>query len=228
MAGTIAASFENLTGSPALAEGVVGVAPQARILAYKVCAADGTCTDAAVIQAITRAVADGAKVINMSLGDTVYSQSLADAVQAAWNAGVVIVAGAGNDGATTPFYPAALDNVMAVGAFDEDHLPRLVLELRQLGGHLRAGQQHPLHVSGEQVRGSGDAGRYRLLCVVERHVDGHPARGRRRGAAVVARRRDEQRAGRRSPAAHGRPVGRVEHAARHAGRFTAASTCTTP
>jgi len=122
VAGTIAASFENLTGSPALAEGVVGVAPQARILAYKVCAADGTCTDSAVIQAITRAVADGAQVINMSLGDTVYSQSLADAVQAAWNAGVVIVAGAGNDGVMTPFYPAALDNVIAVGAFDEDHL----------------------------------------------------------------------------------------------------------
>jgi subtilisin family serine protease/subtilase family serine protease len=121
VAGTIAASIDNLTGSPAAAEGVVGVAPQARILAYKVCAGDGTCTDFAVIQAIARAVADGAQVINMSLGDTVYSQSLADAVQAAWNAGVVIVAGAGNDGVTTPFYPAALDNVIAVGAFDQDH-----------------------------------------------------------------------------------------------------------
>jgi thermitase len=33
----------------------------------------------------------------------------------------VIVAGAGNDGTTQPFYPAALDNVIAVGAFDEDH-----------------------------------------------------------------------------------------------------------
>ncbi|HEV8394831.1 MAG TPA: S8 family serine peptidase [Vicinamibacterales bacterium] len=121
VAGTIAASLENLTGSPAAAEGVVGVAPQARLLAYKVCAADGTCTDFAVIQAISRAVADGAKVINMSLGDTVYSQSLADAVQQAWNAGVVIVAGAGNDGVTAPFYPAALDHVIAVGAFDEEH-----------------------------------------------------------------------------------------------------------
>ena len=121
VAGTIAASLENLTGSPATAEGVVGVAPQARLLAYKVCAADGTCNDFAVISAISRAVADGAKVINMSLGDTVYSQSLADAVEAAWSAGVVIVAGAGNDGGTAPFYPAALDHVIAVGAFDEVH-----------------------------------------------------------------------------------------------------------
>jgi thermitase len=38
VAGTIAASLENYTGTPAAAEGVVGVAPQARILAYKVCA----------------------------------------------------------------------------------------------------------------------------------------------------------------------------------------------
>ncbi|HET9271545.1 MAG TPA: S8 family serine peptidase [Vicinamibacterales bacterium] len=121
VAGTIAASLENLTGNPAAAEGVVGVAPQARLLAYKVCAADGTCTDFAVIQAIARAVAEGARVINMSLGDTQYSQALADAVQEAWDAGVVLVAGAGNDGTTTPFYPAALDHVVAVGAFDEDH-----------------------------------------------------------------------------------------------------------
>jgi len=121
VAGTIAASLDNLTGSPATAEGVVGVAPQARILAYKVCAADGTCSDFAIQQAVARAVADGAKVINLSLGDTAFSQSLNQSVQEAWNAGVVIVAGAGNDGTTAPFYPAAFDNVVSVGAFDEDH-----------------------------------------------------------------------------------------------------------
>ena len=121
VAGTIAAALDNLTGDPAEAEGVVGVAPNARILAYKVCRSDGTCDDFAIQQAIARAIADGANIINMSLGDSEYSQSLDDAVQDAWNAGLVIVAGAGNDGTTDPFYPAALDNVISVAAFDEDH-----------------------------------------------------------------------------------------------------------
>lgn len=121
VAGTIAAAMNNLTGAPADEEGVVGVAPNARLLAYKVCSADGTCSDFAVQQAIAQAITDDAKVINMSLGDTAFSQSLNDAVQGAWNAGLVIVAGAGNNGTTEPFYPAALDNVISVAAFDEDH-----------------------------------------------------------------------------------------------------------
>jgi subtilisin family serine protease/subtilase family serine protease len=121
VAGSIAAAMDNGTGDPAAPEGVAGVAPHARILAYKVCRADGTCDDFAIQQAIARAVTDGARVINLSLGDTAYSQGLDDAVQDAWNAGLVIVAGAGNDGTTQPFYPAALDNVISVAAFDEHH-----------------------------------------------------------------------------------------------------------
>ena len=93
VAGIIAAAMDNLTGNPAEAEGVVGVAPNARILAYKVCRADGTCDDFAIQQAIARAITDGVNVINMSLGGPEYSQSLNDAVQDAWNAGLVIVAG---------------------------------------------------------------------------------------------------------------------------------------
>ena len=40
VAGTIAAALNNPTGNPAKEEGVVGVAPNARILAYKVCTRD--------------------------------------------------------------------------------------------------------------------------------------------------------------------------------------------
>src|SRR5262245_60382391 len=121
VSGTIAAAMNNLTGNPAEEEGVVGIAPFARIRSYKVCDATGNCSDFAIQQAIVQAVADGAKVINMSLGGAERSQGLDDAVQFAWNAGLVIVAGAGNDGNTNLFYPAAFDHVISVGAFDEDH-----------------------------------------------------------------------------------------------------------
>ena len=121
VSGTIAAAMSNPTGDPAEDEGVVGVAPFARIRAYKVCDASGNCSDFAIQQAIAQAVADGANVINMSLGGPERSQGLDDAVQFAWNAGLVIVAGAGNDNSTALFYPAAFDHVISVAAFDEDH-----------------------------------------------------------------------------------------------------------
>jgi thermitase len=121
VAGTIAAAMNNLTGDPAEEEGVVGIAPHARFLAYKVCGADGTCSDFAIQQAIARAIVDGARVINMSLGSVDASQSLNEAVQDAWDAGLVIVAGAGNNGTTDAFYPAAFEHVISVAAFDEDH-----------------------------------------------------------------------------------------------------------
>lgn len=122
VAGTIAAALGNQTGSPSASEGVVGVAPNVRLLGYKVCNIDGTCDDFAIQSAVARAIAHGANVINMSLGETAFSQSLNEAVQDAWSAGLVIVAGAGNNGATERFYPAAFDNVISVAAFDEDHL----------------------------------------------------------------------------------------------------------
>ena len=121
VAGTIAAALGNPTGSPAASEGVVGVAPGVRLLSYKVCRQDGTCDDFAIQNAIAQAIVDQARVINMSLGESGISQLLNAAVQDAWAEGLVIVAGAGNDGTTERFYPAAFDNVISVGAFDEDH-----------------------------------------------------------------------------------------------------------
>ena len=89
---------------------------------YKVCQVDGTCSDAAIIDAILQAaMTDAVDVINMSLGSTDFSQLLCDTVGVAWSEGVVTVAGAGNNGSTAPFYPASCPDVVSVGAFDEDH-----------------------------------------------------------------------------------------------------------
>ena len=110
--GIIAASLNSIA--------VVGVAPEASIYAYKVLNRYGSGTTSAVIAGIDRAVANGVQVISMSLGSTSYSESLELACIAAVNAGVVVVAAAGNSGNTatgsTVNYPAKSECVIAVGA----------------------------------------------------------------------------------------------------------------
>jgi hypothetical protein len=58
-------------------------------------------------------------IINLSLGGD-FSSSMDAAVQAAFNAGSLVVASAGNDGLDIPVYPAASKNVMAVAAVGMD------------------------------------------------------------------------------------------------------------
>lgn len=73
---------------------------------------------------LTDVVANGDDVVNMSFSSSAgpYFQEQ-DAVNYAWNNGVVLVASAGNRGAYAdadePRYPAAYDNVLAVGAHDQ-------------------------------------------------------------------------------------------------------------
>ena len=65
---------------------------------------------------ITWAADNGANVINLSLGGTMDSSALESAVNYAWSKGVVVVAAAGNNASSTPFYPAYYANVIAVAA----------------------------------------------------------------------------------------------------------------
>jgi subtilisin len=58
-------------------------------------------------------------VINMSLGGTGFSQALADAVKAAWDAGILVASAAGNSGCCNKvLYPAKFPESMAVAAVD--------------------------------------------------------------------------------------------------------------
>lgn len=70
----------------------------------------------AIIQAVDYAVAHGARIINMSFGSSAQSVSLAEALERAANAGVMLVAAAGNSATSAPSYPAALEGVVSVAA----------------------------------------------------------------------------------------------------------------
>jgi subtilisin family serine protease len=59
------------------------------------------------------------RVISMSIGTTYESDLLQEAVDAAWDAGKVLVAAAANSNTDTMYYPAAHDNVVAVAAINK-------------------------------------------------------------------------------------------------------------
>jgi hypothetical protein len=100
---------------------VEGVAPGVGIMPVRVLGARNEGDEAALIDGIVWAVDGGADVINMSLSFAPGyqpSQALSDAIGYAHDAGVILVAAAGNDGEQRVSWPAASPQVLAVGAAD--------------------------------------------------------------------------------------------------------------
>jgi subtilisin family serine protease len=98
--------------------GVAGVCWRARLMALKAFDERGAGTVAAVVEAIHYAVANGARVLNASWGASDKSLALQEAVGAAWDAGVLLVAAAGNERSDQPPFPAAFGPALAVAALD--------------------------------------------------------------------------------------------------------------
>lgn len=111
VAGTIAQSTNN-------GYGVAGIAYQASLMPLKVLSAYGGGTVADIAEAIKFAADKGADVINMSLGGGGESQLMKDAIDYAYQKGVVIIAAAGNENQNSASYPARYAHVMGVAAVD--------------------------------------------------------------------------------------------------------------
>ncbi|MEM1650571.1 MAG: S8 family peptidase [Sulfolobales archaeon] len=108
--------------------GVAGVTPKAVLYAVRVLNANGGGYVSDVAKGIVEATkgpdntpgtSDDADVISMSLGGP-HSQTLYNAVLYAHSYNVVLVAAAGNEGASTPSCPACYSEVIAVGAIDQN------------------------------------------------------------------------------------------------------------
>lgn len=113
--GTEVAGVATATG--ANGQGIAGVCWGCRIMPVKVMQPTGVVNYSDLARGIAYAAAKGAHVINLSLGGYSNSRTLHTVIQSA-SQSAVIVAGAGNDGVTTPFYPAAYPEVLAVAAID--------------------------------------------------------------------------------------------------------------
>jgi hypothetical protein len=75
-----------------------------------------------VANGIAQAVNSGANPINLSLGSDGDSQFLHSVIQDGNSKGIVFIGAAGNQPVTTPFYPAAYPEVMAVTAIDQGQI----------------------------------------------------------------------------------------------------------
>ncbi len=118
VAGTIAARTDN-------AAGVAGIAWNARIMPVRVLGVNGG-TSYDVIQGVRFAAglsndsgtvpAKRADIINLSLGSPFSSQAEQNTFDQVRNAGVIVVASAGNDASAAPSFPAAYAGVVSVAA----------------------------------------------------------------------------------------------------------------
>ncbi|HTW80348.1 MAG TPA: S8 family peptidase [Terracidiphilus sp.] len=119
-----------------------GSAPNANIINLRVLDENGAGTDSAVIAAISRAIAlkntFNIRVINLSLGRPIYESytldPLCQAVEKAWQAGIVVVVAAGNDGRDLNASPEGYGTinapgndpyVLTVGAMNTQFTPQL-------------------------------------------------------------------------------------------------------
>jgi len=103
--------------------GVVGVGPSLSLVVAKVINNAGVGDWSDIIAGVEWSVARGARVINMSFSASDYSQAMQDAVNAAFAAGCLPVAAAGNQDTDAPRYPAHMTNVMSVSAINQDKAP---------------------------------------------------------------------------------------------------------
>ena len=97
--------------------GLIGTAPKVRLLIVKMLRYDEQGSISDLIRGIEWAVQRGAQIISMSLGTEEDNFALRQAIQAAYRAGVLLVAAAGNKGLRV-LYPAAYPEVIAVAATD--------------------------------------------------------------------------------------------------------------
>lgn len=98
--------------------GGTGIAPEASIYNIKVLSSDGSGKAADIIRGIKHAVSKNVDIINMSLGGPGYLSDYNDAINEAYNAGIIVISAAGNDGSKVKCYPGCYRNSLCVGAVD--------------------------------------------------------------------------------------------------------------
>ena len=99
-------------------EGIRGIHPEAEIYSIRILNENNQTTLSQAVAGIYQAIDSGCNILNMSFGTSVQSEILHEAIRAAYEEGMLLIAAAGNQEGDPVEYPAAYEEVMAVGATD--------------------------------------------------------------------------------------------------------------
>lgn len=136
--------------------GVVGVAPEARLHAVKVLDRWGSGLLSDLIEGLGWCINEGIRLANLSLGTSEDNASFHEAIRNAYNAGMVLITAAGNEGPgeNNVTYPARYAETIAVSAINEaGRMPRFASR----------GPEVDLIAPGVDIYSTWPAGRYRDL-----------------------------------------------------------------
>uniref|UniRef100_UPI00286EEE26 S8 family serine peptidase n=1 Tax=Anaerosporobacter sp. TaxID=1872529 RepID=UPI00286EEE26 len=136
VAGIIAAKDNN--------EGITGINPNVQLYSARVLDMNLSSPISRVVDAIYWAIDEGVNIINISFGTTTNSEILHKAIKDANDSNILVIAAAGNNGIVE--YPAAYDEVMAVGS---------VNSLGEVSDASAQGDTLEIVAPGEQVMSSG-------------------------------------------------------------------------
>ena len=95
--------------------GIAGTAWEVAVMSLRVTSPEGDGFFSSSIRAMEYAIANGAQIVNISFASAVLPETVREAVEAAQDAGLILVGAAGNTGLGLTF-PAAHSAVIAVGA----------------------------------------------------------------------------------------------------------------
>ncbi len=102
--------------------GIASVGFHCRLMCLRAGNRRGWLEEDDVAAALLYAMDNGAHVVNMSFGDVAASPLLSETVRLVHDAGVVLVASAGNSGSSTIHYPSGYSEVISAGASTENDI----------------------------------------------------------------------------------------------------------
>jgi len=100
--------------------GMVGVAPKAQCISIKALDKNGSGGFTGIVNALKYALKENVDLVSMSLGAASGTPGLEKAIKALYDAGIPVIAAAGNEGKAGVGYPAKYKETIAIAAYDSN------------------------------------------------------------------------------------------------------------